>query len=92
MPIDFTAGTLYIQEESGGEMIPIPVTSLSFTSETTDPMPSTVRLIEPVEFECKATVDQHAILSLLLGRKITNNWLKMHGGVMSRKGVKKHGV
>lgn len=28
-------------------------------------------------------------LSLLLGRKITNNWLKMHGGVMCRKGGKR---
>lgn len=29
--------------------------------------------------------DRHLILSLLLGRKVTNNWLRMHGGIMSRK-------
>lgn len=34
-------------------------------------------------FECK--IDNLVLLSLLMGRKITNNWLKMHGGVMRRK-------
>ena len=37
------------------------------------------------------TFDKHYInlnllLSVLNGRKITNNWLKMHGGIMTRKG------
>ena len=31
-----------------------------------------------------------AILSLFHGRKVTNNWLKMHGGVMRRKARHKH--
>lgn len=29
--------------------------------------------------------DRHLFLSLLLGRKVTNNWLRMHGGIMRRK-------
>lgn len=32
-----------------------------------------------------AEVDRKAMLSLFYGHKITNNWLKRHGGVMSRK-------
>ena len=28
-------------------------------------------------------------LSLLYGMRITNNWLKMHGGIMARNGGKK---
>ena len=30
-------------------------------------------------------IDNLTLLSLLMGRRITNNWLKMHGGVMRRK-------
>lgn len=29
--------------------------------------------------------DRLTLLSILYGHKITNNWLKRHGGVMSRK-------
>lgn len=29
-----------------------------------------------------------AMLSLVHGRKVTNNWLKMHGGVMTRRWIK----
>ena len=25
------------------------------------------------------------VLSLIIGKKVTNNWLKMHGGIMTRK-------
>lgn len=32
-----------------------------------------------------ATIDRRAMLSIFYGHKITNNWLKRHGGVMSRK-------
>lgn len=30
-------------------------------------------------------INRNTLLSLLFGRKITNNWLKMHGRVMTRK-------
>ena len=32
-----------------------------------------------------AEVDRNAMLSIFHGHKVTNNWLKYHGGVMSRK-------
>lgn len=34
-------------------------------------------------------LDNLTVLSLLSGRQVTNNWLKMHGGVLIRKGLKK---
>lgn len=34
-------------------------------------------------------IERMAMLSLAYGRKITNNWLKMHGRVMSRRSGKK---
>lgn len=30
-------------------------------------------------------INRNVLLSMFYGRKITNNWLKMHGGVMTRK-------
>lgn len=30
-------------------------------------------------------IKRNLLLSLLHGRKVTNNWLKQHGGVMTRK-------
>lgn len=38
--------------------------------------------------EVKFKMTRLALYSLLHGRKITNNWLKLHGGVMVRKGAK----
>lgn len=40
-------------------------------------------------FESKLHIDRLDALSLLYGMRITNNWLKMHGGIMSRNGGKK---
>ena len=47
--------------------------------------------IEPIiipprsaEINLTATIDYRTWLSLLLGKRVTNNWLKMHGGVMRR--------
>ena len=33
----------------------------------------------------KIACGRNDMLSLVYGRKVSNNWLKMHGGVMSRK-------
>ena len=33
----------------------------------------------------EVTCERNDILSLVYSRKVSNNWLKMHGGVMSRK-------
>lgn len=30
-------------------------------------------------------IDKRTLLSILYGRKVTNNWLKLHGGIMVRK-------
>ncbi len=44
----------------------------------------------PITKSCSMQVDisyinRNLLLSLVHGRKVTNNWLKMHGGIMSRK-------
>lgn len=39
-------------------------------------------------FEAKIYMDRCTRLSLIYGCRITNNWLKMHGGIMTRKTLK----
>lgn len=54
----------------------------------TDEVPETMKFFQPQEITIEietARIDKKDLLSLLLGRKVTNNWLKMHGGVMTRK-------
>lgn len=33
-------------------------------------------------------INRNQLLSLLTGKDITNNWLKMHGGIMTRRNKK----
>ena len=40
-------------------------------------------------FEGKLQVAHLDVLSLMYGMRITNNWLKMHGGLMTRRGGKR---
>lgn len=45
---------------------------------------------DPISITMKSVrIDTRQLLSLVFGRKITNNWLKMHGGIMVRNGGKK---
>ena len=43
---------------------------------------------DPVTLEVKCNITRLQVYSLLAGRKITNNWLKLHGGAMVRKPIK----
>lgn len=38
-----------------------------------------------VEFETYLYLSPWLLLSLMTGMQITNNWMKMHGGIMERK-------
>ena len=40
---------------------------------------------KPVEFSCETRINPWVMFYLLTGIKPTNNWFKMHGGVMRRK-------
>ena len=46
-----------------------------------------IKIPQNREITLTAHVDRNTLLSFIHGRKITNNWLKIHGGVMSRKGA-----
>lgn len=41
--------------------------------------------IEKYEFKCELKLDLFTYYSLMFGYKMTNNYLKMHGGIMRRR-------
>ena len=81
------SGTIYF---NGKPMTVEEIPELDITLNIEDekePMP----YFRPVSNECTFTMQlpyrntKRMCLSLIYGRPITNNWLKMHGGVMIRK-------
>lgn len=85
MGLTLGGGTLYFGDVNDPECkLPIEECEVVETDE---------EITEPVEyytdkegsFSSEIKLDRNTWLSLLYGRKITNNWLKMHGGIMTRK-------
>lgn len=79
------AGTLYMD----GKAIE-PLTNVTLTEYESDSGQDSIdisSLREPCEaiIEVKTKFDPKTLLLILTGMKVSNNWLKMHGGVMSRK-------
>ena len=80
-------GTIYIQKESGGEKISVPEVAelkIEKPDEDTIEFPTLLYREGSVEFDCKSVINRNLLLRLLTGFPVTNNWLKMHGGIMSR--------
>lgn len=77
---------LYMVDTRTGEQSLISTTIMNMEVET-EPIPDflTKGFNVPVTATFTAKLDSHTFLSILLGHKVTNNWLKRHGGVMSRK-------
>lgn len=81
------AGILYFNDKP---MVVRGIPELHITPNTEDEK-ETVAYFRPDLNGCTFTMQLHyrnarkMCLSSIYGRMITNNWLKMHGGVMSRK-------
>lgn len=65
----------------------IPELALETETETLDE--PAIRMPESYEATITFNMNRATMLSLIYGRSITNNWLKMHGGVMQRNTRKK---
>lgn len=88
---EFKNGTLYFgYPETGEKLGDINIVSGAISVE-----PESENIGEPIQlggeytFTCDCEIDRNVALSLVYGRRVTNNWLKMHGGVMSRKGARR---
>ncbi len=78
-------GTLVMVNQETGSEHEIAVVSLNVVP--TEDVKNTVGIKTGLQAEIsvKMKVNRLTLLSLALGRKVTNNWLKMHGGVMVRR-------
>lgn len=83
-------GVLYLGDPKTGEILGEINGSIKVEEAISDP--EIDEEYEKLPFSNEATLtiditdmDKCALLTLLYGFPITNNWLKMHGGVMRRK-------
>lgn len=95
MPTDnvkIAGGTLYFGDPETGEIIgeinDVKGVELELDESGVDP--EKFRLGGEVTFTCDCDIDRNVAPSLVYGRWVTNNWLKMHGGVMKREKRRRH--
>lgn len=63
--------------------------NIALEDESVENLPEHLSASYSDEMTMNVELDYLTVLSLLGGRRVTNNWLKMHGGVLIRKGLKK---
>lgn len=63
--------------------------NMTVENEPLDDLPEHLSTSYSGEMTMDVELDRLTALSLLSGRRVTNNWLKMHGGVLIRKGLKR---
>lgn len=89
--MNFKSGALYTKD--GRKLADIDSGVVEWGVQVTTEVPTksvaTVTRNTTETFESKLHIDRLDALSLLYGMRITNNWLKMRGGIMSRNGGKK---
>lgn len=79
--ISLGPGTLYIGSERFGDIGELDVTESIYDKPETPVR----KMSEEVTIEGMCKINQRTLLSILYGSKLSNNWLKMLGGVMVRK-------
>lgn len=80
-------GSLYFNGVKLGEgIVEMPIESSDISKPTNNPRG--LKRITDCEFTGYVDFSRLTWLSLFYNRKVTNNWLKMHGGIMCRKGYK----
>ena len=82
--IEILSGTLYLNDEPimNIDKCDLVCEEPIYANE----LPKAMKFSEPKEVTIEnVKINRNTLLSILLGRKVTNNWLKMHGGIMTRK-------
>lgn len=79
-------GQLYFRDKPVGNFHKM---NMTVENESLDDLPEHLSTSYSDKMTFDIRLDNLTVLSLLNGRQITNNWLKMHGGVLIHKGLKK---
>lgn len=77
-------GQLYFRDKPVGRFHEM---NMTLENESLDDLPEHLSTSWSGEMFFETKLDSLTVLSLLSGRRVTNNWLKMHGGVLMRKGL-----
>lgn len=89
--MNFKSGALYTKD--GRKLADIDSGIVEWGVQVTAEVPTksvaTVTRNTTGTIEVKQQIGHLDVLSLMYGMRITNNWLKMHGGIMARNGGKK---
>ena len=85
MGLTFGARTLYLGDvDEPNRKLQVTECNVVESDEVAaDPIPYHVDYEN--SFSAKLNIERNTVLSLIYRRKITNNWLKMHSGIMTRK-------
>lgn len=84
MGVELENGVLCFTDTSTGDTFELNTEcAMMYDSDIDEPE---THIYIPATITFNGHFDRLAVLSLIHGRKITNNWLKMHGCVMIRKG------
>ena len=82
-------GRLYFVDSETGEKSELAeVQDVEVTSYLEDGLETLTKAFVKMETTAAtftAAINRMTLLSLFIGRRVTNNWLKMHGGVMTRR-------
>ena len=82
-------GQLYFEDRPVGRFEEMNIT---MEDESVEDLPEHLSTSWSGEMTFDIKLDNLTVLSLLSGRQVTNNWLKMHGGVLMRKGLQKRKI
>lgn len=79
-------GILYFGDNEPFEVTDVIIEAEEFLEERGSKIMNFSHEKDSVEFTIdKSSINRNALLSLWYGRKVSNNWLKMHGGIITRK-------
>lgn len=82
-------GQLYFRDKPVGSFHEM---NMTLDNESLDDLPEHLSTSYSDKMTFDISLDNLTVLSLLSGRQVTNNWLKMHGGVLMRKGLQKRKI
>ena len=85
--IEILSGTLYLNNEPIMTLDKCEIVEQELQDfSVEEPKEINVNFEKEITFTVKnSQFNRNTLLSLVHGRKVTNNWLKMHGGIMTRK-------
>ena len=86
--INLGAGILLFKDLTTGEELSLATENVELSCESTyssDTLPNHFNTVS-TELTFVGHIDPRTLLSIMTGQHITNNWLKMHGVIMTRKG------